>query len=352
MLAKRLGRHVIGLTGGGLAAVLAQEAAAAVPFPVLDGTTEAASLAAMGLGTTGGSISINAAALADEVLKTMLLINRKAITVLLLAVAALGVGTVGLTQGLLTGPTTKVTDEQPAAQHTPSPWTKRLASGVTVELVGTSPSPLTPKSWQRPDGSQLAEAPYDTQPGQVHPGPGQQAREFAVRLQGLPAGSPGITWEVRPSNGSASGTVRKNGRPLADVAAAAFVMPADQPTCTVRVGVAAGPWTTEASGTGGSSQSREKVSVAFGVARPVKDGVAITVSTNLVGPEIRLVAVDADGAEHSPGQLQSSGAGGVLYQMNAVFNLPPERVREYWLQSRPYEWAEFPTVRLAQAGRQ
>jgi hypothetical protein len=232
-----------------------------------------------------------------------------------------------------------------------SPWTKRLKNGVAVDLVGVSPSPSVPGSWHLPDGSPLFDAPYDKQPGQVQPGPDQQPREFAVRLRGLPAGSRSTQWDDRPSGGMASGMAEKNGRPVPDISAAAVDMPAGQAFCTVRFGVAAGPWKTEASGTGGLSHGGQKVSVVFGAARPYKGGTAITVSTNLVGSDLQLVAVDADGTEHTATHWQGGGAGGVLSQIDAEFALPPEQVKEFRLQSRPFEWAEFANVWLPQAPR-
>jgi hypothetical protein len=253
---------------------------------------------------------------------------------------------VGLTQAPPAEPAGAGKDEAKAAKPVASPWSKRLPNGVIVDLVGVAPSPPAAGSWRLPDGSPLFDAPYDKQPGRVQPGPDQQAREFAVRLRGLPAGSRNIQWDVRPSGGMAAGMAEKNGRPVSDIAAAAVSMPAGQAFCTVRVGVAAGPWTTEASGTGGMSQGGQKVSVAFGAARAFNGGVAITISTNLVGPDLRLVAVDADGTEHTPTRWQGGGAGGVLSLIDAEFGLPPERVKEFRLQSRKFEWAEFPNVWL------
>jgi hypothetical protein len=350
ILAKRLDRHGVTLTAGALAAALVQDAAA-VPVSASASTIEAGCLIATGHGAAQGTLTTEAAALADEVLKTMMLTNRKTIAAVAAVFAMLGVGTVGLTQGRVPRPDGGPRVEQPRPKPLVSPWSKRLANGITVDLVGVSSSPPAPGSWHLPDGSPLIEVPYDRQPGRVQPGPDQQAREFAVRLRGLPAGSPTCRWDIRPAGAVATGPAEKNGRPVSDVMAAAAAMPAGRAICTVRFGVAAGPWTTEASGQGGLSHGGEKVSVVFGTARPFNGGVAITVSTNLIEPDLRLVAVDADGNEQIPAGSHSGGAGNVLSQIDAEFNLPPERVKEFRLQSRPFEWAEFANVWLSPAPR-
>jgi RNA polymerase sigma factor (sigma-70 family) len=90
MLAKRLSRLGLVISGGGLAAVLSQNASACVPALVLSSTIKAASLHAAGQAATG-VISTEVAALTEGVLKTMLVSKLKTATALLLAVALLGV---------------------------------------------------------------------------------------------------------------------------------------------------------------------------------------------------------------------------------------------------------------------
>ena len=78
MLAKRLARRGVGLSGGALAAVLSQNAASAgVPASVVSSTIKAASLLAAGSDGTG-VISAKVAALTEGVLKAMLMTKLKA----------------------------------------------------------------------------------------------------------------------------------------------------------------------------------------------------------------------------------------------------------------------------------
>jgi RNA polymerase sigma factor (sigma-70 family) len=91
MLAKRLARRGITLSGGALAAVLSQNVAwAGVPTSVVSFTIHAASLWAVGQAAAAGATSVQVAALTEGVLKAMLLNKLKgALVTLALVVACL-----------------------------------------------------------------------------------------------------------------------------------------------------------------------------------------------------------------------------------------------------------------------
>jgi RNA polymerase sigma factor (sigma-70 family) len=80
MLAKRVARHGLAISAGGLAAVLSQDAAAAVPTSVVSATIESA---------TGQAVSAKVAALVEGVLRIMLLKKLKVATAVLVAVGLL-----------------------------------------------------------------------------------------------------------------------------------------------------------------------------------------------------------------------------------------------------------------------
>jgi RNA polymerase sigma factor (sigma-70 family) len=95
MLAKRLARHGVAVSGGALAAVLSQNMlSAGVPPLVVSSTIHAASLLAAG--QAAGVISAKVAALTEGVIKTMLLAKLKITTAVLLLLSAAGIGTIGL----------------------------------------------------------------------------------------------------------------------------------------------------------------------------------------------------------------------------------------------------------------
>jgi RNA polymerase sigma factor (sigma-70 family) len=96
MLAKRLGRHGLGVSGGALAAMLSQNASASVPTSMVSSTIKAAMMFAAGQAAATGAISARVAALTEGVLKTMLLTKLKTAMAVLLVVAIVGVGSGGL----------------------------------------------------------------------------------------------------------------------------------------------------------------------------------------------------------------------------------------------------------------
>ena len=91
MLAKRLTRRGVALSGGALAAVLAQQAAsAAMPTSAAVSTIKAASLFAAGKAAATGAISVKVAALTEGVMKAMLFTKLKVVSVLLVVAALSG----------------------------------------------------------------------------------------------------------------------------------------------------------------------------------------------------------------------------------------------------------------------
>lgn len=89
MLAKRLARHGLAVSGGGLAAVLSSSAASAsVPVALVSSTVKAATFAAAGQAATG-IIAVPVAALTQGVLKAMFLTKLKTIMGVMLVVASL-----------------------------------------------------------------------------------------------------------------------------------------------------------------------------------------------------------------------------------------------------------------------
>jgi RNA polymerase sigma factor (sigma-70 family) len=89
LLARRLTRQGMTLSGGALAVALAEGAAAAVPAPLVSATARAAALAAAG---KAAALATPAAALMNEVAKAMLMTKLKLAVAGVLAVALLGAG--------------------------------------------------------------------------------------------------------------------------------------------------------------------------------------------------------------------------------------------------------------------
>jgi RNA polymerase sigma factor (sigma-70 family) len=108
LLAKRLARHGLTLSGGALATVIAPAAEAGVPFALMTTTVEAAAQVAAGTAASASGISASVAALTEGVLTAMFLTRLKVAAALLLAA-----GVLGTTTGLLTH---RALAQKPAAQ--------------------------------------------------------------------------------------------------------------------------------------------------------------------------------------------------------------------------------------------
>jgi len=94
MLAKRLARHGLAVSGGALAALLSQKAASAcVPTSVLSNTIKAVTLVVAGKTAAAGLVSAKVAMLTEGVLKAMLLNKLKIVmTVLFIALGMVVLG--------------------------------------------------------------------------------------------------------------------------------------------------------------------------------------------------------------------------------------------------------------------
>jgi RNA polymerase sigma factor (sigma-70 family) len=100
LLARRLSRFGLSVSGGALAVVLSEQAASAcLSSSVVASTTKAAMLMATGQATVSGLVSANVLSLTNGVSKAMLLTKLKITTLTLLGAAVLGVGV-----SLLPGP--------------------------------------------------------------------------------------------------------------------------------------------------------------------------------------------------------------------------------------------------------
>jgi RNA polymerase sigma factor (sigma-70 family) len=150
LLAKRLTRHGLALTGAALATVLTQRAASAsVPPSVMSSALQAITGVAAGQAATAGVISGNVAALAEGVLKAMFVNRLKKMATVLVVLGVLGLGgRWGAEAGLAAighGPATA----RPAAAAVP-PQAQRgadgplLAAGPEPRAAGQAPPPGSP----------------------------------------------------------------------------------------------------------------------------------------------------------------------------------------------------------------
>jgi RNA polymerase sigma factor (sigma-70 family) len=122
LLARRLARHGLALSGASVAALLAESgASASVPAALLASTTKAALLVAAGQTAAAGLVSAQVAALSEGVLRMMFVAKLKTVTLLFSGVAAVGLGTGGLWQAAAVTPSPSDMDRaQAVAQADPA----------------------------------------------------------------------------------------------------------------------------------------------------------------------------------------------------------------------------------------
>jgi RNA polymerase sigma factor (sigma-70 family) len=138
LLARRLGRYGLSLAGGALAAVLSEGAApACVPAPLVAATVEAAA----------GAVSAPAAALAEGVVKALLLRKLKIVTAVVLAAAPVVGAAVLAHQPITARATAEAAEDQPQP-----PQADRVAGTPRVLQLGWRGRRVV---WS-PDGKTLA----------------------------------------------------------------------------------------------------------------------------------------------------------------------------------------------------
>jgi RNA polymerase sigma factor (sigma-70 family) len=150
LLAKRLARHGLAVSGGSLAAVLsAGSASASAPPSLVVSTMKAASLLAAG--RTAGIVSLKVAALTEGVMKAMFLTKIKSVlAVVLVALTCIGGGVMGVLS-MATGqqPTSKAKQDDPGKETDAEKiahlikqlgddvFANREAAGKELETIGT-----------------------------------------------------------------------------------------------------------------------------------------------------------------------------------------------------------------------
>ena len=95
----------------------------------------------------------------------------------------------------------------------------------------------------------------------------------------------------------------------------------------------------------GALSSRFGPSYIFSNAIATEKGTLLSVTHNIRDKPVRLVAVDHDGKAH-PAEVRSGGGVGDFQQIVVEFDQPPQQIKEFWFQSRPYEHIDIPRIAL------
>jgi thiol-disulfide isomerase/thioredoxin len=133
MLAKRIARHGLGVSGGALAAVVSQQAASAcLPPSIASSTIQAATLVAAGQAVATGPVFIHVVALTEGVLKTMLLAKFKIVTAVLFVIGIISTSVSGILFGAMV--TQESNQKQVASLGNPAPGADDTAAQKTKHL--------------------------------------------------------------------------------------------------------------------------------------------------------------------------------------------------------------------------
>jgi hypothetical protein len=239
--------------------------------------------------------------------------------------------------------------------ETPSPrpadnqrWVKRFANGATVEVVGISSCPSGPKTWWKPDGQPMVQPPSDGSTDNSAAPVGEVRRIVVVRVSKLPAGAD-YRCSIDQTRGGSRGSASLNGKSVPDLFMLITTVPEVLAACSVRFEVAVGPWrtirtwATAAGAVGGNS---EEPSFMFSEAIATKTGTKCVVTHNIRNDvAFRFVAIDNSGNEHPASTPIAVGTGG-FFQVSAEFDLSPGQIKEFRVQTRPFEKLEIPNVAL------
>ncbi|UCD52107.1 MAG: carboxypeptidase regulatory-like domain-containing protein [Phycisphaerales bacterium] len=237
---------------------------------------------------------------------------------------------------------------------TADPIAQVLANGITVKLAGLCEFPATDKPAWYPDGTLATGMDLgdfrSTDPDYLEAG--ARVRVMVLELGGKPLKDVALTWKLTGSNASTfypkyEGSQRQVLRPIQSIMARFHD---DVATTDLKIGLAAGPWRSVASG--GSPQAggytRDSITdqdVIYQKATTDNGSVKVT-ATHLLGREYdcRIIARGFKDELYEPRKY--SNPGGEMRQCNAWFDLDIEKVKYFHLQARPHEWIEFKDIAL------
>lgn len=333
-----------------------------------ESTVRIASGTAKGGATCPEVISARIFALSKGVLLTMSISKTKHIVISLSLAASFATGAILLARqpaAIAETPTAKPPAPRRADAQKPLPanapnhgpktdqssWKRSLPNGVTVALLGvTSRSSSLAEGLQwTPEGSRIAHSLDVLASGPHRQDEDKKVRAFVIRVTS-PEAPEGvhIEWEFPGAIVSDAGRCVYHGKDVPNGYGAIVQVPRRWSSCTARIGVAAGPWTTAATGRG--LEEREKVTfgphiITFSRALANGQGTSITIGGTLKSLDTRLVALDRGGQLHEPIDTPSGRERpdrSTMYR----FRIAPDRIQEFRLQTRTYERVEFRDIPL------
>ena len=331
----------------GVTTVLTDRARAAIPQELVQSTARAASAG------TAGAFETAVIQLSHGVLRMMMLEKLKlaSLGVLFAAgVSALGFwqqAANGRTQAAAPRPRTAVRPVEEADENSvrDGRWTRSLASGATIEVLGISSLPAGPDTWRRPDGTRFKPAPRDAIANRFR-ADNAIRRLVTVRLSKIPEQAD-HQWSINEARSAMHRPTTRDGERVTGLYETVVSLPADARTCTVRFKVASGPWVTihtaEKNTSGGGTQFGG--SYIVGNAFAIANGTSLSVIHNFQHHSVRLVAVDDQGKSHA-GSLGGTIDVTDFRQLTFQFDVALTQIKDFRLEVRPHEQVEIPGIAL------
>jgi RNA polymerase sigma factor (sigma-70 family) len=232
-------------------------------------------------------------------------------------------------------------DEKPAGDRR---WVRNLPNGALIEVVGVSSFPSGPDTWWRPDGTPLPKAPCDPIEPRIS---GQDAvrKLVVVRIARIPDEAD-HRWSITEAKGAAWGPAMRDGKPVPGLYEMTALLPPGADACTIRFQVAADPWKTIQNWRkGAGAVGGVDASFIFSDAIATKHGTVISITHDILDKPVRLIAIDGDG-EEIPAKIRSGAGVKDVQQLTIEFDQPPDQIKEFRLQTRPYQTVEIPRIAL------
>jgi hypothetical protein len=226
----------------------------------------------------------------------------------------------------------------------------------TVELLAVSDGHAAANAWWTPDGTAIPNTIYEIMRYGDSFSTGRTNKDFIFRWKDLPADASGPFVEFDGQGGSSGGgEVFRDGKILqrAWPLTGAF-LPSAADT-TARVGFSIGLWQTISTHAADQSRSEQtlwpevpkfdakvhQVAETRGQAE-----VTMVIAKQSKNWDLRVVAVDTNGALHTSYNASGTPAEGAMLWTYAYPQLPLVRVKQFEVQVRAVQWIEFRDVAL------
>jgi RNA polymerase sigma factor (sigma-70 family) len=349
-LRQRLARRGLGsgALAVGMTTALTDQSSAAIPPQLVQSTSRAATAGA------SGALPATVVELTEGVLQMMKWHKLKLMAASFLAALGIGVTAHALSERAPNGTIATALPVQIVVQRAEPPveqkvrdprWARSLPCGATIEIVGISSVPSGPDTWWRPDGTPLKPAPCDSS---VFEPKVDNAidKVFLVRFDQIPLGAD-HEWTIIDNRAFNRMPAKREGKLLPGLSVAFARLRAGTSSCTVRFKVAASLWNTIATGgkdaSGGGTETVG--SYIFGYPTASARGTTLSVTHNINNQSVRIVAVGNDGKEIA-GLIGSTIDVTAFRQIQVQFDQPPDEIKQFRLETRPYEQVEIPLIAL------